>query len=1029
MTRFLTLLTLLYVVSALLSHTVSKSPNNALAADTLEPFPVEQRMQTAQAAVRPEIPPQRLQEPVPPGWQPQIDPPLTAQIQTPQRLLRPDIFPQRLRQQPAPAGPKAEIDPPRLVVTQGQPATFASKSVADPDVPIATYQWIGPGRQTSNSQRFVVNTANLTPSTYTVTLIVRDRRQRQNQVSAALIVSARSRDDVPQDNRPPMARITPGRREVQQGQKAQFDGSRSADPDSKIRAWTWSLDGRQINRGRAVVLDTANLKLGDHTVSLEVIDDRGARNSTEATLTITPPPTPARPPVAIISPDRSRVTQGVPVRFFSKSYHPDRRRKIIRTFWQTSWGQRASGDHIDIDTRELSPGAYSIGLNVVDDNEASDTSKAVLIIEAARAPIPPVAMITPDRRRVIQGARVSFSDASYHPSRDIKIVSRRWSTQWGQTQAGNTLNVDTSSLSPGAYWITLQVVDQNRRTDSAKVTLEIVRAPQTQQPPIARIAPRRIEVRQGQQAQFDGSGSTDPDGKIRAWMWSLNDRSMDRRPSAHIDTRGLEPGEYRVRLQVTDEQGLSARDEALLIVAEPPRDFDAAIVDLTVSPAPASPHREVQIRAVVANRGKDSLRNVPVRFEIGGVRVAEKILPSLAAGETREVTASWIPKTAGEQIVIATVNPENQPPEGNRTNNFRRHSIAVLAQANVRIDPSPLEVSQGDLARFTAQVSIPGQPRGRDITYFWRGPGNRIGEGAEFQFDTSELAPGSHNIVLEISERNGFKATAGATLIVRPAKAEVWLAADNQNPETGTEVTFTTGTRPDLSQVQYKLIFGDGAETEWRAGAEAVHRYDQPGDYTARLLARRNNVDLGETSILINVKDIAYAVSLRTETPSVRTGDPLEFIASIEPPADDTEYRFIFGDGQESGWTRSPTASHSYSGDGAFEATVEARISGARIFRSPITRVSVAKPNWSPWIWFGAGFIVLSLGATAYIRNTRLLRNGAGITVVPRLSLEHLRVETHGKVNSGCDISLRTGHGQSRFDIEASGPIVGGRNE
>jgi PKD repeat protein len=751
MTRLLILSSLLYLVSALTPLGMWESLNDALAADTLQRFLLEQRFQMALATVRPEIPPQRLQEPAPPGWQPQIDPPLTAQIQTPQRLLRPDILPQRLQQPPAPAGPKAEIDPPRLVVTQGQPATFASKSMADPDVPIATYQWIGPGRQTSNGQRFVVNTANLTPSTYTVTLTVRDRRQRQNQVSAALIVSARSRDDVPRDNHPPAARITPG----------------------------------------------------------------------------------------------------------------------------------------------------------------------------------------------------------------------------------------------------------------------------------------RLEVQQGQQAQFDGSRSTDPDGKIRAWMWSLNDRSIDRRPSARIDTRGLNPGEYRVRLEVTDDRGLRGRDEALLIIVEPPRDFDAAIVDLAVSPAPASPNQEVQIRVLVANRGKDTLRNIPVRFEIGGVRVAEKMLPSLVAGETREVTASWIPRTVGEQIVVATVNPENQPPEGNRTDNLRRRAIAVLARPDVRINPNPLEVSQGDSARFTAQVTAPGQPGGRDKRYVWRGPGNRTAEGTEFQIDTSEIAPGSHTIVLEISAPNSFKATAGATLIVRAAKAEVWLAADNQNPETGGEVRFTAGTRPDLSQVQYKLIFGDGGETEWHPGAESVHRYDRQGDYTARLLARRNNVDLGETTIAISVKDIAYAVSLSTQSPSVRAGDPLEFIANVEPPADDTAYRFIFGDGQESGWTRTPTTSHSYSGDGAFEATVEARIGGVRIFRSPITKVSVAKPNWPLWIWLGVGFIVLSLGATAYLRKrkTRLPRNGAGITVVPRLNLEQLRVETLGKVNSGCDISLRTVRGQSRFDIEASGPIISGRNE
>ena len=761
MTRLLILIALLCVLNALPPVAIWKASNNALADTASDRPPTKQQLQTPQRLLKPDIPQQRLQQRVPAVPDTQTDSPLRQQLQTPQRLLRPDVIPQR-GQETESAAPKAEINPSRQVVTQGQPAIFDSKSIANPDTPITVHQWSGPSGQTSNQQRFVVDTTNLKPSTYPVTLIVRDRQQRQGVDRAMLVVEAKPRDDVGTETRPPVARI---------------------------------------------------------------------------------------------SPDRSRVNQGTPVRFFSTSYHPDSKRKIIRTLWQTSWGQKASGDSIEIDTHGLNPGEYSVALNVVDDGRASDSAKAILVIEAVKALMPPVAIITPDHRRVDQGGRVNFADASYHPNRQTKIVSRRWNTQWGQTHGDNTLIVDTAPLPPGTYWITLEVVDQNKKPDRAKAALEILRAAQPQQPPIARITPRRIEVQQREPAHFDGSQSTDADGKIRAWTWSFNSKLIDQKPSAQIDTRGLSPGEYKVHLEVKDDQGQTARDEALLIVVEPPRDVDAAIVQLDVWPVPVAPNREVQIRAMVANRGKDALRNVPVRFETGATRIAEKTLASLAGGETQEVTAIWIPKSSGEQSVIATVNPDNRPPESNRANNVRRSSVVVLTAPVIKIAPSPLEVRQGDTAKFTGQVTFPGQQGGREVKYFWRGPGNRAGQGAEFQLDTIELAPGNHKIVLEISDSSGFKATADATLTVRGAKAEVWLAADIQSPETDGDVRFTAGTRPALKQVQYKFIFGDDKQTEWSAGAEAVHRYEKSGDYTARLLARSSGVDLGETSIGISVKE------------------------------------------------------------------------------------------------------------------------------------------------------------------------------
>jgi hypothetical protein len=404
--------------------------------------------------------------------------------------------------------------------------------------------------------------------------------------------------------------------------------------------------------------------------------------------------------------------------------------------------------------------------------------------------------------------------------------------------------------------------------------LDVVQTPPPQQPPTARITPGRIEIQQHQTARFDGSGSSDPDGKIRSWVWSLNNRPIDRQPLTRIDTGGLNPGEYTVRLEVTDEQGLTARDEARLVVIESGPLFDAAVTGLEMSPGSIAPNREVQIRAIVSNGGKDALRNVPVRFEVAGIQIAQQMLPLLAPGETREVTASWIPGSAGEQIVIATVNPDNQPPETNTTNNQRRLSFLVPPKEAVRVEPKPPDLSQGDA------------PKGSKIR---------------------------------------------------------------------------------------------------------------------------------------------YAVTLRVPAGKLRAGDYATFVSHLDPATPGVEYLFQFGDGENSGWTRAATVSHTYRAEGAYSATVSVRMGGAAISQSPPVRLVVGSAAGWSWLWLGGGIVALA-AALEVFRRVRRLRNKIRVELVPQLNLQELRVETAGQRVAGCEIGLRTARGQSRFQVEASGPIAGQLN-
>src|SRR5438445_11683155 len=55
----------------------------------------------------------------------------------------------------ASTGPRAQIAPPQIEVTQGENTNFINSSDADPDLPIKNLQWTGPSRQTSQTHRIL----------------------------------------------------------------------------------------------------------------------------------------------------------------------------------------------------------------------------------------------------------------------------------------------------------------------------------------------------------------------------------------------------------------------------------------------------------------------------------------------------------------------------------------------------------------------------------------------------------------------------------------------------------------------------------------------------------------------------------------------------------------------------------------------------------------------------------------------------------------------------------------------------------
>lgn len=137
-------------------------------------------------------------------------------------------------------------------------------------------------------------------------------------------------------------------------------------------------------------------------------------------------------------------------------------------------------------------------------------------------------------------------DGSGSSDADGSIVSYQWSNGLSGVRPS------TSFSTPGTYIISLTVSDNQGASARDDVLID-VRSTLPNQLPTARIAPL-TGASVGQTVSFDGSASSDPDGQISSYSWSISGvpgTLSGARPSFTFTAAGT----YTVSLTVTDNSG------------------------------------------------------------------------------------------------------------------------------------------------------------------------------------------------------------------------------------------------------------------------------------------------------------------------------------------------------------------------------------------------------------------------------------------------------------------------------------------
>lgn len=340
-------------------------------------------------------------------------------------------------------------------------------------------------------------------------------------------------------NQPPLADAGPDETVVQ-GQTIALDGSGSTDPEKTVLSFVWSVGGVEIATGPTPTV--GGLPPGAHTVTLTVTDREGASATDEMVLTVIA----NQPPVASAGPDQT--VSYIDTVTFDGAGSGDPDGGPITYSWSIGGIEFATGP-----TPTAGPfvtGTFTVTLTVTDERGASASDTMILTV----LNLPPVANAGLDS--TIQTLETVALDASGSSDPEGSTLSYAWSLDGAQIATGSTPVV--GPFDAGTHTITLTVTDDHGASASDDMVLTVLnRAPTAGAGPDRRVT--YVET-----VTLDGSASSDPEGDILGYVWSIGGVKIATGISPTVGP--FEVGVFTVTLTVTDSHGATATDSMTITV-------------------------------------------------------------------------------------------------------------------------------------------------------------------------------------------------------------------------------------------------------------------------------------------------------------------------------------------------------------------------------------------------------------------------------------------------------------------------------
>lgn len=708
--------------------------------------------------------------------------------------------------------PVANAGADRTITLPTSATTLDGSTSSDPDNNIRTYAWSwvsGPSTYTiDNPPGATTGLSNLVEGTYEFRLTVTDEGGLSSSDNVTVKVN-------PRPNQAPVANAGADRNITAPASTTSLDGSTSSDPDNNIKTYAWSwVSGPttyHIDNPSDATTGLSSLVEGTYVFRLTVTDEGGLSSSDDVRVIVNPVvPPDNKAPVANAGQDKSVTLPSTTTLDGSGSTDEDG--SITTWLWEWVSGP-ASYNIVNKNSAStalngLSVGTYVFRLTVTDNGGLTSTDEISIVVNPDPNK-PPVAHAGGDITIALP-IQTATLDGSASSDPEGKTLTYLWEFVTGPATYTivnkNAASTAVSGLTTvGTYTFRLTVTDIGGLKSSDEV--KVVVNPDPNKPPVANAGTDISITLPVQTVNFDGSLSSDPEGKTLTYTWSYvsgpNSYAITTPGAAKTTVSGLVEGNYEFQLLVKDPGGLTSTDR----------------VNVTVHPMPAN-------KLPKANAGADltvTLPNPLIQLNGSSSTDEDGTIVSWKWSRITGPNASVITNSETNLATVTGVVPGVYTFELVVTDN--RSGIGkdtVKVTVNDVPNKAPVANAGTDITitlpvqSVTLDGSASSDPEGKSLTYAWSyvsGPTPyTIASPAAAKTVVSALTDGTYTFQLQVTDAGGLTAKATVKVTVKPV-----VIPPNKLPTANAGVDFSVTLPNPLIQLNGSASSDqDGTIVTWK---------------------------------------------------------------------------------------------------------------------------------------------------------------------------------------------------------------------
>ena len=219
--------------------------------------------------------------------------------------------------------------------------------------------------------------------------------------------------------------------------------------------------------------------------------------------------------------------------------------------WTFAGGNPATSTEVNPQVAYATPGTYSVSLQAIGTNGFDTyTANQLITVKASST----VADFTASHRTIMAGGQVSFTDQSTQ-----NPTSWDWTFEGGSPATSNAQNPTVTYSEPGTYAVSLKATNAGGSHLVSKAAyITVVR-----EAPIADFTASVTEITAGESVQFTSQAQ-----RAETYQWTFEGGSPASSSLANPSVNYMAPGQYTVKLQVSNESGSDIKTRTALITVK-----------------------------------------------------------------------------------------------------------------------------------------------------------------------------------------------------------------------------------------------------------------------------------------------------------------------------------------------------------------------------------------------------------------------------------------------------------------------------